>query len=71
MTVGSKMQPLRIGISEARKRGRKIKRNRSGRRNHRVIHRVTLRAYSMPHVSVTTIDLIFWGVARRRENGYQ
>jgi hypothetical protein len=58
MTVGSKMQSLRIGISKARKRGGKIEWKRTGRRSHRIIHRVTFRAYSWTNVSVTAIDLI-------------
>ena len=58
VTVGGKMQSLGIGVSEARKCAGQIEWNRAGRHNHRIIHRATLRAYSMTNVSVTTIDLI-------------
>ena len=66
VTVGGKMQSLGIGVSEARKCAGQIEWNRAGRHNHRIIHRATLRAYSMTNVSVTTIDLIGGSNARRR-----
>jgi hypothetical protein len=66
MTVGSEMQSLGIGISEVRKRGREIEWNQAGGRNHRIIHRVTLRAYSITNVSVTTIGSFGGSDARRR-----